>query len=121
MKIANLSNHRTDLVRIEFNNGRVIYIDLPSNIANAEYRNDVICRWVEETFHGVFSVGIDIDTDRKTLTNAMCIRVYPSVHDAYNIYILWMTAVKGELNDETIEKIDKFLEQVNRVSQWVNE
>ena len=121
MLITNMSKHRTDLVRIEFKNGRVIYIDPPCSIANADCRNNTICHWIEKTFRDVSFVGIGIDTNRKNLANAMCVRIYSNVHDAYNIYILWMEAVKGELNDETVEKIDTFLKQVNNVSQWANE
>lgn len=119
--IVRLSNHRTDLLRVEFNDERLVYIDLPNNIANASCRDAAIREWVGETFKNVHFLGIDIDVDRKNLKNIMCIRVYPETHDAYNIYIPGLRSVKDQLPDETVEEIDKFLERVNHVSQWVNE
>ena len=119
--IVRLSNHRTDLLRIEFNDERIVYIDLPSNIANAPYREAAIREWVVETFKNVHFLGIDIDIGSQTLSDIMCIRIYPDTHDAYNIYIPGLRSVKDQLPDEIVEEIDRFLEHVNHVQQWVNE
>lgn len=109
----------TDLMAVVFRDGMEVHVNLPGNVAAADYRDDVIVRWIDETFKDVRLIEFDIP--RQGLDEAFGIHIYPTVQHAHNDYDIFFPGrepVHDEMPDDVIEWVNKFLNRVNNVSAW---
>lgn len=106
----------TDLMAVVFRDGMEVHVNLPGNIAAADYRDDVIVRWIDETFKDVRLIEFDIP--RQGLDEAFGIHILPTVHDAYDIFFPGKQPIYDEMPDDVIEWVDEFLNRVNNVDTW---
>lgn len=106
----------TDLMAVVFRDGMEVHVNLPGNIAAADYRDDVIVRWIDETFNDVRLIEFDIP--RQGLDEAFGINIYPTVHGAYDIFFPGKQPIYDEMPDDVIEWVENFLKRVNNVDTW---
>ena len=106
----------TDLMAVVFRDGMEVHVNLPGNIAAADYRDDVIVRWIDETFKDVRLIEFDIP--RQGLDEAFGIHIHPTVHDAYDIFFPGKQPIYDEMPDDVIEWVDEFLSRVKNVDTW---
>lgn len=109
----------TDLIAVVFHDGMEIHVNLPGNIASADYRDDVIVRWIDETFKDVRLIEFDIP--RQGLEEVFGIHIYPTVHGEYDIFFPGTKPVYDEMPDEVVDKVEEFLKRVNNVDTWCGE
>lgn len=106
----------TDLMAVVFRDGIEVYVNLPGNIAAADYRDDVIVRWIDETFKDVRLIEFDIS--RQGLDETFGIHIHPTAHSAYDIFFPGKQPIYDEIPDDVIKWVEEFLKRVNNVNTW---
>ena len=110
----------TDMLKLDFKDGTSVFVSLPGNIASAEYREDVIIRWVDENFNDVKRITFDVPRDPEDENFGVIITTHTD-DDTYEIYFPDTEPIYGEMDEEDVDKVEEWLDEyVNNVDYWEN-